>query len=221
MLAITWLIGRARRRPGLVARPPRRSRSGGSGSRLDRACGALNPPRAQAAWRRLIGQRQASVWNSRQAIGAVAREDLMMDNKDINVLASRLREHPVTRGIGDSQTLDIAAALEQLRAEEHPAVHGHRQVTLFHRPPLTLVLFAFDADGLLPDHVAQGLVSIQVIDGSLTVQAAGVDHRLDAQQILLLDPAVAHSVRAGQPSAMLLSVHQVAAAGRDADGSSD
>ena len=145
----------------------------------------------------------------------------MIDNKDINVMASRLREHPVDRGIGDSQALDIAAALEQLRAEQHPAVHGHRQVTLFHRAPVTLVLFAFDADGLLPDHVAQGLVSIQVIDGSLTVQAAGVDHRLDAQQILLLDPAVAHSVRAGQPSAMLLTVHQVEADSRDPNPRSD
>jgi quercetin dioxygenase-like cupin family protein len=145
----------------------------------------------------------------------------MNDNQDINLLASRLREHPVARGIGDSQTLDIAAALELLRAEEHPAVHGHRQVTLFHRPPLTLVLFAFDADGLLPEHVAQRMVSIQVIDGSLTVQAAGVDHVLEAQQILLLDAAVAHSVRAGRPSAMLLTVYQAAAEDRDADGRSD
>jgi quercetin dioxygenase-like cupin family protein len=145
----------------------------------------------------------------------------MIDNQDINLLASRLRDHPVARGIGDSQTLDIAAALEQLRAEGHPAVHGHRQVTLFHRPPLTLVLFAFDADGLLPDHVAQRMVSIQVIDGSLTVQADGTDHRLEAQQILLLNPGVAHSVRAGVPSAILLTVYQAAVEGRDADGRSD
>jgi len=145
----------------------------------------------------------------------------MIDNQDINVMASRLRAHPVARGIGDSQTLDIAAALEQLRAEQHSSVHGHRQVTLFHRPPLTLVLFAFDAGGLLPDHVAQRMVSIQVIDGSLTVQAAGVDHVLEAQQILLLNPAVAHSVRAGMPSAMLLTVYQAAAEGRDSDGRSD
>lgn len=144
----------------------------------------------------------------------------MNDTHDINLEAARLREHPVARGIGDSQTLDIAAALEQLRAEEHPAVHGHRQVTLFHRPPLTLVLFAFDADGLLPDHTAQGLVSIQVIDGAIAVQAAGADHILEAGQILLLDPAVAHSVRVGQPSAMLLTVCQ-AAEGGDSDGRSD
>ena len=63
--------------------------------------------------------------------------------------------------------------------------------------------------------------SIQVIDGSLTVQAAGTDHVLEAQQILLLDPAVAHSVRAGMPSAMLLTVHQVEADSRDPNPRSD
>jgi hypothetical protein len=49
------------------------------------------------------------VWNARQAAGAVAQEDLIIDIQDINVMAVRLREHPVARGIGASQTLDITA----------------------------------------------------------------------------------------------------------------
>ena len=126
--------------------------------------------------------------------------------------APRLRDHPVDRGIGASQTLDLGAALDHLLAEDHPAIHGHRQVTLFHQVPVTLVLFAFDAGGELPDHVAQGMVTIQALDGALTVQAGGADHPLTAGQILVLTPAVAHSVRAARASTMLLTVHQVAPA---------
>jgi quercetin dioxygenase-like cupin family protein len=143
----------------------------------------------------------------------------VIDNQDIKGLPARLRDHPVARGIGDSQTLDLAAALEQLRAEAHPAVHGHRQVTLFHQPPVTLVLFAFDAEAQLPNHSAQGMVCIQVIDGAIAVQAAGADHILEAGQILVLNPDVAHTVRAARPSAMLLTVHQ--AERRDSAGRSD
>lgn len=129
--------------------------------------------------------------------------------------APRLRDHPFDRNIDASQTLDLGAALDHLLAEDHPAIHGHRQVTLFHQAPVTLVLFAFDAGGELPDHVAQGMVTIQALDGALTVHAVGADYMLKAGQILVLNPAVPHTVRAEHASSMLLTVHQVEPAGAE------
>ncbi len=123
---------------------------------------------------------------------------------------TRLRAHPSDRAISDSQTLDLTAALEQLRSEEHPAPHGHRQVTLFHHRPVSVVLFAFDAEGTLPDHVAQGTVIIQVLQGSLHVQVDATDHVVESQQIMVLNPGIPHSVFAELPSAMLLTVHLTA-----------
>jgi quercetin dioxygenase-like cupin family protein len=120
---------------------------------------------------------------------------------------SRLRQHPADRAIGDSQVLDLAAALEQLRAEDHPAPQGHRQVTVFHQSPVSMVLFAFTADGILPDHVAQGVVTIHVLEGALDVQVADAEHVLEQNQVLVLNPGVPHSVRASMPSAMLLTVN--------------
>jgi len=123
--------------------------------------------------------------------------------------APRLRDHPITRGIGNNQILHLADAVDHLVNEVHPAIHGHRQITLFRQAPVTLVLFVFDAGGELPDHVAQGIVSIQVLNGRLSIQIAGNDHRLDAGQILFLNPAIAHSVRAEIASTMLLTVHHM------------
>lgn len=76
----------------------------------------------------------------------------MIDTNLNNGMATRLRERPVARGISDSQ------------------------VTLFHQAPVTLVLFALDTGGELPDNVAQSVVSIQPLDSTLTMHAAGADH---------------------------------------------
>ncbi len=125
----------------------------------------------------------------------------------MNEQEKRLRAHPTERFAGDSHVFDLKAALEALRAEAHSGKSGHRQVTIFHRAPVTQVLFAFDAGGELADHAANGLVTIHVLDGHLTVQAAEQTHELEAGRMVVLSPGVRHSVRAAKGGAMLLTVH--------------
>ena len=119
----------------------------------------------------------------------------------------RLRVHPSERFAGESHIFDLKTALQTLRAEAHSGQSGHRQVTIFHRAPVTQVLFAFDAGGDLADHAAQGLVTIHALDGHLIVQAAEQTHELEAGIMVVLAPGVRHSVRATKASAMLLTVH--------------
>src|SRR5690348_15720368 len=73
---------------------------------------------------------------------------------------ARPRPHPAERFAGDSHVFDLNEELRRLRAELHPGQGGHRQVTIFHRAPVSKVLFAFEANGELSDHAANGLVSI-------------------------------------------------------------
>ena len=120
---------------------------------------------------------------------------------------ARLRPHPSGRFAGESHALNLGEVLAALRAEAHPAARGHRQMTIFHRAPVTLVVFAFEPGGELADHVAHGLVTIQVLEGRLAVQADARDHELRAGSILVLNPDVRHHVRALEASAMLLTVH--------------
>ena len=127
-------------------------------------------------------------------------EDLFMEPVD------RLRVSPLGRIRGATRLIDLPAAMARLRQERGPARNGHRQVTLFHRTPVSHVLFAFDAGGSLPSHSANGLVTIHVLEGRLIIGADGHDHELRAGQVLVLNPDVLHAVHAVEASAMLLTV---------------
>lgn len=119
----------------------------------------------------------------------------------------RLRTPPSERFAGATHVFSLTDALAELRREDHPARDGHRQITLLHRGPVTQVLFSFDAGGHLDRHTARGLVTIHVLEGKLSVEAEGTDHRLGAGEVIILDPDVPHDVRASGRAAMLLTVH--------------
>lgn len=121
--------------------------------------------------------------------------------------AGRLRTPPQQRFAGDHHAFDLNAELQRLRAEEHPSSKGHRQVTLLHHGPVSQILFAFEASGEMPRHSAHGWVSIQVLEGQLSVEVGDHSHQLGAGNLLMFDPDVPHSVRAQIASAMLLTVH--------------
>ncbi len=120
---------------------------------------------------------------------------------------TRLRPHPSGR-FGESQhALDWKKLLRALRGEAHLGAHGHRQMTIFHHMPVTMVLFSFEPSGELADHAANGLVCIEALEGRLVVRAEAQTHELESGMILILQPGVRHSVRAESESAMLLTVH--------------
>lgn len=119
----------------------------------------------------------------------------------------RLRQAPMERFAGTEHAYDLAGIAAQLRAEPHPATDGHRQMTIAHHGPVALVLFDFEADGRLMDHVADGLVTIQVLTGHVQVKTVESDYELGAGTLLVLSPGVAHDLHADGPSQVLLTVH--------------
>jgi quercetin dioxygenase-like cupin family protein len=121
----------------------------------------------------------------------------------------RLREHPEDRLASPTQFVDLAAAGTALRAEPHAAVGGHRQVTVARHGPVTVILFAFEHDGLLKEHHADGEVLLQVLQGRLQVTADEDTHTMGPGTLLALAPGLAHSVRALEATDMLLTVHRL------------
>lgn len=119
---------------------------------------------------------------------------------------TRLRPHPIGRFSPSQQMFDLKKSLEVLRGEAHEGAHGHRQMTIFHHAPVAMVLFSFEANGELADHAANGLVSIQALEGRLTVSAEEQTHELESGMMVVLQANVRHSVRAATASAMLLTV---------------
>ena len=122
----------------------------------------------------------------------------------------RLRPHPQDRFSAPAQVLDLNRTAQELRSEPHPAVEGHRQIALFRRGPVTLVQFVFDPGGTLPEHGAEGVVTIHTLAGRLVVVAEDEAHVLGPGQVVALAPGVPHTVRAETASEMLLTVHRMA-----------
>jgi quercetin dioxygenase-like cupin family protein len=70
-----------------------------------------------------------------------------------------------------------------------------------------LVLFAFDEGGRMPQHQAQGWVTIHVLRGLLRVQTADTEYVVNEGQLLALAPNIRHDVDAVGESDMLLGVY--------------
>ncbi|HEY7234164.1 MAG TPA: cupin domain-containing protein [Gemmatimonadaceae bacterium] len=118
----------------------------------------------------------------------------------------RLRPPPSERFAGPEHRLELDAALEALRSEPHDGKDRHRQITVFRKGPLRLVLFAFEAGGSLASHRAPGYIVIHVLRGRIRVQTLNQSYELATNQILMLDPEVVHDVQADEQTDMLLTV---------------
>ena len=124
----------------------------------------------------------------------------MSESKD------RLRPPPAERFAGPEHRIDLAASLEALRGEAHDGAKKHRQITVLHKGPLRIVLFAFDKGGSLPSHRAPGSVVIHTLRGKIQVSTLNERYELAKGQMLLLDPEVVHDVTAEEESDMLLTI---------------
>ena len=93
-----------------------------------------------------------------------------------------------------------------LRSEPHAGKDGHRQITIFRKGSLRLILFAFDAGGRLAAHHAPGFVVIHTLRGTVRVRTASDVHQLPAGRTLVLDPDVFHEVEAAEEADVLLTV---------------
>lgn len=129
----------------------------------------------------------------------------------------RLRQHPEERFHPAQLQFDLDVIASNLLGERLSENRKHRQETLYRHGLLTIALFIFDQGASLPQHVAEGIVTVHVLQGRLKMAAEGKDHDLSAGSLLVLAPGVRHDVRALEPSRMLLTVcldsvasHQVA-----------
>ena len=123
--------------------------------------------------------------------------------------SGRLRRPPADRFAGSEHVFNLPTVAGMLWREDHPAADGHRQMTLFHAGDLALVLFDFEAGGVLADHEADGYVTIHTVAGDLEVSTPDATHQLPAGSLLVLAPGVRHDVMARVASQMLLTVHLV------------
>ena len=127
------------------------------------------------------------------------------------------RRPPRERFAGAEHVFDLRDIAARLRDEDARARDGHRQMTIYHKTPITVVLFDFEAGARLADHQADAQVTIFALTGLLEVSTPTRTHRVPEGSLLVLDPGVRHDVLAPEPSQMLLTVARIAE--RTPDGS--
>jgi len=117
----------------------------------------------------------------------------------------RLREHPEQRFGHPELPFNLNEVAAKLLAEPL-GERRHRQETLYRHGPLTVALFLFEAGASMSPHRAEGVVTVQVLQGHLKMTAEARTHDLPAGSLLVLAPGVQHDVQAVESSRMLLTV---------------
>jgi quercetin dioxygenase-like cupin family protein len=100
---------------------------------------------------------------------------------------------------------DLPAEVDRLKAESTWST-GRNARTLIKYDDLRVVLTALQSGARIPEHQADGRLSVQVVSGHLQVRASGRTFNLRAGGLLALDRAVRHDVTALEESAFLLTI---------------
>lgn len=124
----------------------------------------------------------------------------------MNEQNERMRQHPEERFHPPQLKIDLGEVASTLLAEPLSETRNHRQETLYRHGRLTVALFLFDRGASMPQHVAEGVVTVQVLQGRLKMTSEGQVHDLAAGSLLVLAPGVQHDVHAIEPTRMLLTV---------------
>lgn len=117
------------------------------------------------------------------------------------------------------RTIDGEVLVRHLTADERlidPALlarNGRTARTLVKEGPLRLTIIAIAAGGELPAHNTEGPVSIHVLEGEVTFQAAGCEYVLGTGDVLVLAPGLEHSARSATGVLFLLTVVHTRSAG--------
>lgn len=100
---------------------------------------------------------------------------------------------------------DLQAEIHRLQAETTWTT-GQNARTLIKYDDLRVVLIALAAKTRMPEHKAEGRISVHVLSGHIQVRASGRTFNLRAGGLLAIDQGVPHDVEALEESALLLTV---------------
>ena len=100
---------------------------------------------------------------------------------------------------------DLPAEIHRLHGEAAWDT-GHNARTLVKYDDLRVVLMALKAQTHVPEHKADGRLSIHVLTGHIQLKASGRTFSLRAGCVLALDRGIPHDVLALEESALLLTI---------------
>ena len=103
-------------------------------------------------------------------------------------------------------TIDLPSFIKQLKQESSWKDEDRNAITVFKTNGMRIVLIALHAGAEMKTHTAEGIISVQVIDGRMKFTADNHSVELIKGQMLALHKGVPHSVGAIEETIFLLTL---------------
>lgn len=102
--------------------------------------------------------------------------------------------------------MDLSALTTQIKEEETYNNNGRNSITLFKTDGMRIVLMALKEGSELKTHTAPGVISVQVLEGSINFSTNEQNSVRKAAQMLTLHAGIPHSVTAVEDTVFLLTL---------------
>lgn len=102
--------------------------------------------------------------------------------------------------------IDIPAFIENIKNEKQWKDSDRNAITVFKTNGLRIVLMALHKDAEMTEHTADGLISIQMLEGRMIFKTEEQAVELNKGQMLALHEGIPHSVVAKEETIFLLTL---------------
>lgn len=102
--------------------------------------------------------------------------------------------------------IDLNQYMTQLKSEEAWLNSQRNAITLFKTDAMRIVMIGLHADGTLPEHKAEGIISVQVLKGHIRFIVGEDEKKLVEGHMLTLHEKIPHTVVAVEESVFLLTM---------------
>jgi len=103
-------------------------------------------------------------------------------------------------------TIDLNSFIEQIRNEDQWVDSDRNAITVFKTNGMRIVLIALHKGAEMTRHTADGLISVQVLEGLILFNTDEQSVELSNGQILALHRGIPHSVMAKEETIFLLTL---------------
>lgn len=106
---------------------------------------------------------------------------------------------------GDTLLIDVASEIERMWATLNGEA-GRAARTLIKDGPLRVTLVVMQPGAAIPEHSADGPITVQPVSGSIRFAVGDTVHAVGTGGLLSVGAGVRHSVACDEPAAFLLTV---------------
>ena len=103
-------------------------------------------------------------------------------------------------------TIDLVSSIEQLKKEKKWKETDRNAITVFKTTGLRIILIALRKGAEMVKHVANGLISVQVLEGKIQFTTDDRTVKLGKGQMAALHEGIPHSLLAKKKAIILLSL---------------